>query len=54
MITGLEVNRSELWATVTDMRIDIEHIFARLVAKYEALPEPHCFRYVVALYYVTT
>ena len=42
------------WATATDMRVDIERIFARLVAKYEAQPEPHRFRYLVALYYVTT
>lgn len=57
MITGLEANRSErwaAWATAADMRIDIERIFARLVAKYEAQPEPHRFRYLVALYYVTT
>ncbi|MBK8030432.1 MAG: hypothetical protein IPK17_13200 [Chloroflexi bacterium] len=57
MITGLEANRSEVWAawaTAADMRIDIERIFARLVAKYEAQPEPHRFRYIVALYYVTT
>ncbi len=57
MITGLEASRSECWAawaTATDMRIDIEHIFAQLVAKYESKPEPHGFRFLVALYYVTT
>ncbi|MEP6985647.1 MAG: hypothetical protein ABI970_08615, partial [Chloroflexota bacterium] len=57
MISGLEANRSELWAawaTATDMRIDIERIFAQLVAKYETQPEPHRFRFLVALYYVTT
>jgi hypothetical protein len=31
------------------MRIDIERFFARLVAKYEAQPEPHRFRYLVAI-----
>jgi hypothetical protein len=57
MLTGLEANRSEVWAawaTAADMRIDIERIFVPLVAKYEAQPEPHGFRYLVALYYVTT
>jgi hypothetical protein len=57
MITRLEASRSEVWAawaTATDMRIDIEHIFARLVVKYEGQSEPHRFRYLVALYYVTT
>ena len=57
MVTGLEANRSECWAawaTATDMRIDIERIFAQLVAKYESKPEPHSFRFLVALYYVTT
>jgi hypothetical protein len=57
MVTGLEANRSEVWAawaTATDLRIDIERIFSRLVEKYDAQPEPHGFRLLVALYYVTT
>ena len=57
MVTGLEANRSECWAawaTATDMRIDIERIIVQLVAKYEGKPEPHSFRFLVALYYVTT
>lgn len=57
MLTGLEAERSEIWAawaTAADLRIDLERIFARLTAEYEALPEPHRLRFFVALYYVTT
>jgi len=57
MVTGFEANRTEVWAawaTATDLRIDIERIMGRLADIYQKMCEPHGFRHLVALYYLTT
>jgi len=57
MVTGMEASRSEVWAawaTATDLRIDIERIMAHLAENYLRMREPHGFRHLVALYYLTT
>lgn len=57
LITGLEANRSERWAswaTATDMRLDVERAFANLVDLFSSMEEPTASRMLVALYYMTT
>jgi hypothetical protein len=52
VITGLEANRDErwaTWATDVDMRVDIERIMGKLAAKYG-----HSLKHMIALYHLTT